>query len=136
MCPSSAINIRWNTDSALFQKKMVEYACAVLQGKKGRSAFMNFLIRISPGCDCHPFNDAPFVPDLGILASTDPVAIDQASVDMINGQQALEGSCVESHRDKGEDKLRDIYPGIDWTVQLDYAQEMGLGNRDYELIKI
>ena len=136
ICPNNAINIRWNTDSSLFQKKIVEYAFAVLQSKKGRSAFMNFLIQISPACDCPPFNDAPIVRDLGIMASLDPVAIDQASVDMVNQQKALDGSCVKVHRDKGSDKFRDIYPKIDWTIQLDYAQEMGLGNRDYKLIKI
>lgn len=136
MCPNRAINIRWNTDSPLFQKKMVEYAYAVVQGKKGRSAFMNFLIRISPACDCHPFNDAPVVRDLGILASTDPVAIDQASVDMINRQKTLDGSCVEHHREGGDDIFREIYPEIDWTIQLDYGQEIGLGSRDYELVKM
>ena len=56
ICPNNAINVRWNTDSRLFQKKMAEYAYAVLKGKRGRAAFLNFLTQISPSCDCSPYN--------------------------------------------------------------------------------
>ncbi len=136
VCPNRAVNVRWNTDSSLFQKKVVEYAFAVIKKKKGSCIFLNFLIQISPACDCPPFNDAPIVRDLGIMASTDPVAIDQASVDMVNQQAALNGSCLETNREKGDDKFRGVYPKIDWTIQLDYAVEIGLGNRAYELIVV
>jgi uncharacterized Fe-S center protein len=136
ICPNGAINIQINADTVLFQKKMVEYALAVLKGKRGRAAFVNFLTQISPACDCYGHNDAPIVQDLGILASRDPLAIDQASVDMVNRRQALENTCLTSHRGPGEDKFRGLYPDIDWTVQLDYAEEMGLGERSYELVDI
>ena len=136
ICPHKAINVRWNTDSTLFQKKIVEYAFAVLENKRERSIFMNFLLQISPACDCPPFNDAPIVQDLGIMASTDPVAIDQASVDMVNQYEALEGSCLEGHGGRGSDKFRGVYPKIDWTIQLSYAQDIGVGSREYELIRI
>jgi uncharacterized Fe-S center protein len=125
--------VQWGMDTALFQKKMVEYAYAALKGKEKRSAFLNFLIQISPACDCTPFNDAPIVRDLGIMASRDPVAIDQASVDMVNRQAGLDGSC---HKEIGEDKFRGVYPGIDWNVQLEHAEEIGLGSRKYELVTI
>ncbi|MFC1866965.1 DUF362 domain-containing protein [Thermodesulfobacteriota bacterium] len=136
ICPNNAINVRWNSDSSLFQKKMVEYAFAAMKGKRKRSVFLNFLIQISPACDCPPFNDAPIVQDLGIMASRDPVAVDQASVDMVNGQAGLDFSCLKSHKAAGDDKFRGIYPEIDWSIQLDYADEIGLGNRDYELVTV
>lgn len=136
VCSNSAIDIQWDADIPQFQKKMVEYTLAVLQGKKGRAAFMNFLTQISPACDCYGHNDAPIVQDLGVMASTDPVAIDQASADMVNRQTALKNSCLSSHMEAGEDKFRGLYPRIDWTIQLDYAEKIGLGQRKYELVNI
>ena len=135
ICPNKAIDVRWSSDTALFQKKMVEYAFAVLTTKKGRSVFLNFLIHISPDCDCAPFNDAPIVRDIGIMASLDPVAIDQASVDIVNRQAPLDNSCLGG-RNMVDDKFRGIHPEIDWSIQLGYAEEIGLGNRNYELITI
>jgi hypothetical protein len=102
ICSNKAIAIRWNADIPLFQKKMVKYALAVLQGKEGRAVFMDFLTHISPAYYCNSYTDAPIVQDLGIMASTDPVAIDQASVDMVNGQKALDNSCLPSSRKPGK----------------------------------
>ena len=136
VCANEAIHVRWDTDSTLFQKKLVEYSFAALKGKKGRCAFLNFLIQISPACDCPPFNDTPLVQDLGIMASRDPVAIDQASVDMVNNQKVLAGSCIKNQEEINRDIFKAVYPKVDWTIQLDYAEEIGLGNRNYELIKI
>jgi hypothetical protein len=70
------------------------------------------------------------------VASKDPVAIDQASVDLVNNEQALPGSCLEKNKKPGEDKFRGIYPKVDWTIQLEYAESIGLGRRSYELVKI
>ena len=70
------------------------------------------------------------------MASSDPVAIDQASVDMVNRQAAPEGTSLTDHRNPNEDKFRSIYPNIDWNIQLEYAEEIGLGNRQYELVAI
>jgi uncharacterized Fe-S center protein len=136
ICDNKAIDVQWNADIPIFQKKMVEYTLAVLKGKKGRAAFLNFLIQISPACDCYGHSDAPIVQDLGIMASKDPVAIDQASADMVNRQVGLESSCLSSHKRPGEDKFRGLYPKIDWTIQLRYAETLGLGNRTYELVTI
>jgi len=136
ICPNRAINVQWNQDIPLFHKKMVEYTLAVLKDKKGRTAFLNFLTQISPSCDCCSHSDAPIVQDLGIMASTDPVAIDQASVDMVNRQRASENSCLSSHEGAVEDKFRAIYPKVDWSIQLDHAEKIGLGNRTYELVTI
>jgi uncharacterized Fe-S center protein len=67
-------------------ERMVEYTVGALKGKEKRSLFVNFLTQISPACDCHSYADAPIVADIGILASRDPVAIDQASMDLVNAQ--------------------------------------------------
>ncbi|MCP4665589.1 MAG: DUF362 domain-containing protein [Deltaproteobacteria bacterium] len=136
ICSNGAINVQWNADVPIFQKKMVEYAAAALKTKKGKVLFVNFLTSISPACDCYGHNDAPIVGDIGMMASKDPVAIDQASVDMVNQQAAAEGSCLTTSKGQGEDKFRGIYPHIDWTVQLEYAEEIGLGSREYELVRI
>jgi uncharacterized Fe-S center protein len=79
------IQIQWNETIPLFQKKMVEHACGAVQKKKGKVLYINFLMQISPACDCYGYSDAPIVKDIGILASEDPVAIDQASADRVNG---------------------------------------------------
>ncbi|MCL0082056.1 4Fe-4S ferredoxin, partial [Dehalococcoidia bacterium] len=76
------------------------------------------------------------VADIGILASYDPVAIDQAAVDLVNQQQGLPGTRLKKNLGQGEDKLRALYPNIDWTVQLRYGEEIGLGSRDYELVSV
>jgi len=75
------------------------------------------------------------VPDVGILISRDPVAIDRASADLINKQEGIRGTAVKKHK-AGVDKLRDVNPDVDWTVQIKYAEKMGLGTAKYQLIKI
>lgn len=136
VCPNSAIDVRWSQDVEVFQKKMVEYTMAVLKGKETKSLFINFLTAISPACDCYGHSDAPIVHDIGILASIDPVAIDQASVDLVNSHPTAEGSCLAKARAPVEDKFKALYPKIDWSIQLEYAEQLGLGSREYELIGI
>jgi uncharacterized Fe-S center protein len=115
---------------------MVEYTMGVLKNKTDKTVFVNFITQVSPACDCYGHNDAPIVRDIGIVASKDAVAIDQASVDLVNKEQALPESCLEINTAKGEDKFRGVYPQVDWTIQLDYAESLGLGRRSYKLIKI
>ena len=136
ICPNGAIDVNWNADIPLFQKKMSEYTLAVLRGKEKKSFFINFLTDISPACDCYGHSDAPIVSNVGIVASDDPVAIDQASADLVNQQPGAMGSCLDKGQNPGEDKFRAVYPNIDWTIQLDHAEKLGLGHRDYELITI
>jgi uncharacterized Fe-S center protein len=136
ICPNGAINVQWSKDVPAFQKKMGEYAFASLKGKRRKALFLNFLTHISPACDCHGYCDAPIVPDIGILGSTDPVAIDQASVDLVNAQTSTEGCCLTSRCGPGKDKFGSVYPKIDWSIQLSHAEKIGLGIRDYELVTI
>lgn len=136
MCPAKAIEIQWNESPDIFQKKMVEHVCGALKGKEKKSFFLNFLIQISPACDCYPNSDAPIVRDIGILASIDPVSIDTASCDLVNNEESIPHTAIKKVLKKGEDKWRAIYPRIDWSVQLNHAEKMGLGERKYTLIKI
>jgi hypothetical protein len=136
VCPQGAIQVQWNASIPLFMEKMVEYTLGVIKGKENRSLFVNFITDVSPACDCPPFNDAPIVRDIGVVASTDPVAIDQASVDLVNQERALPGCCLKKNRGPGRDKFKGIYPKVNWHLQFEYAEEIGLGKREYVLEKI
>ncbi|MFO8113591.1 MAG: DUF362 domain-containing protein [Desulfosalsimonadaceae bacterium] len=140
ICENNAIQIQWNQNIPVFLESMVEYCAGVLKNKFGKALYVNFINHVSPACDCVPYNDAPIVRDIGVVASTDPVAIDQASVDLVNREPALPGSCMGSHSEDGmaagADKFRAIYPKVDWSHQLEYAEKIGLGSRDYELVTL
>jgi hypothetical protein len=136
LCQTGAIQIQWNQSIPVFMENMVEYTMGVLKGKAEKSLFVNFITDISPACDCLPFNDAPIVQNIGIVASKDSVALDQASVDLVNKEAALPGSCLTKNKGVGEDKFKGIYPNVDWTLQLEYAQHLGLGSRSYTLEKV
>lgn len=132
-CPERAININWKTDESVLQEKIVEFAHGVLQDKAGKMAYISYLLDITPDCDCCSWSEAPIVNDIGILASSDPVAIDKAAADLVNDSLGLSyaGKDLKSHADK----WRAVYD-IDWTVQLKYAESLGLGSMDYELVEI
>ncbi len=136
ICPNSAIEIQWDQAVPVFLENMVEYTEGVMKTKKDKMFCINFITDVSPECDCLPTNDAPIVRDIGVLASSDPVAIDQASVDMINSEPSLPGSRLKDSVKAGEDKIKAIWPKVDWPIQLEYAEELGLGSRTYELVKI
>lgn len=135
-CQYEAIDLDWEKDIPVFVERMMEYAYGATIGKENKIAYFNFLINITPDCDCVPWSDAPIVPDIGILASTDPVAIDAASYDLVNEQNGIKGSFLEKNFEKGEDKFRGMWDGVDGTKQLEYAEKMGIGNRKYNLIQL
>jgi uncharacterized Fe-S center protein len=120
VCPEHTVMIDWNEATPAVQRKMVEHAAGALRGKKEACLFVSFVMQISPYCDCYGSNDRPIAPDVGILASADPVALDQACADLVI-------------RSAGRDPFRETHPGVDWTIQLDYGEEMGLGTRNYHL---
>ncbi|MFH2011490.1 MAG: DUF362 domain-containing protein [Pseudomonadota bacterium] len=136
ICKEGAIQVKWNETSSVFQKKMAEYAFGVLRGKEKRSIFINFITNVSPACDCYPCSDVPIVPDVGIAVSTDPIAIDQASVDLVNRQTGNHNSALKNNFNPGEDKFKGVYPHLDWSTQLEYGEEIGLGKRKYKLVKV
>ena len=135
VCPYANIQIQWNESIPVFLEKLVEYAYGVMLPKKNRAVFLNFVTQVSPACDCYGHNDAPIVGDIGILASRDPVAIDQAAADLVNQARGLMGSALKE-MGPGTDKFKDIYPQVDWPLQLEYAEQLRLGAREYELVKI
>ena len=130
-CPSGAIAVQWKTTPEALQEKIVEHVAGVLKGKEGKAIFLSFITDVSPDCDCWNFSDAPVVANIGVLASTDIVAIDRAAYDLIVQANGLPGGRGEG-MGPGDDKFTAI-TGVDGTVAMRYAEEHGLGSRDYEL---
>ena len=130
-CPYGAIAVCWKTTPEDIQEKIVEHVAGVLAGKQGKVVYLSFITNVSPDCDCWNFSDAPVVADIGVLASTDIVAIDQAAYDLIVAAQGLPGGQGEG-MPSGADKFTAI-TGVDGTIGIRYAEKMGLGTREYEL---
>ncbi|RLD18232.1 MAG: 4Fe-4S ferredoxin [Caldiserica bacterium] len=122
-CPQGAIKIPWDDNLVRTQEKMIEYCFAILKERKEEVCFFNFLKFITKYCDCYRTREKPLIEDIGILFSLDPVAIDRASIDIINERY-------------GKDFFKDIWPEIDWKLQLDYAEELGIGTQRYELVNL
>lgn len=134
-CPSGAIKVNWKTTPEVMQEKMAEFSLGAIKGKENKVGYISFLTNISPLCDCCGWNDAAVVSDIGILASRDPVAIDQAAVDLVNQQPVLPNTVLDGREDV-KDKFGAIHEGVDWSVQLVHGERIGLGTRKYNLIKI
>jgi uncharacterized Fe-S center protein len=122
-CRSSAVEINWRGGAAVMVERMVEYACATL-GNCKKKVFINAVYHITAECDCLAKDDPRIAPDVGFFISSDPVAVDQASYDMV------------CSRAGGFDPFRKAHPQRDSLRQLDYAERMGLGVRRYELVKV
>lgn len=136
VCPVKAIGVQWNEAAEMVMKKMSEYARGAVTGKEERMVFLNFITQVSPFCDCYGHADAPIVNDIGLCASTDPVAVDQACADLVNSAHGNRGSALKSGFEPGEDKFRGVHPNIPWETQLEHGERVGLGNRKYDLVKI
>lgn len=134
-CPESCIEMDFDSLPE-FMERMVEYAYGAVKNKNGRVGYINFLMDITPDCDCEPFSDTPIVPDIGILASDDPVALDAASYDLVNNQPGLNDTLLMHHHGENDDKFKGVWENVDGKIQLNYADEIGLGNIEYELINI
>lgn len=136
-CPEKAIIPAWNRKWEDLQYKMAEYAAAICAQKQ--CFHVAIAIDITPQCDCFAGNDAPMVPNIGMFAGTDPVALDQAITDKINAQTALEhGVLPEKHAASNHqtDHLHAINPDSDWTILLQHAEDLGAGTRKYELVEV
>ncbi|MDO5844477.1 MAG: DUF362 domain-containing protein [Methanocorpusculum sp.] len=135
-CPQRAIDLDWQDDGVVFIERMVEYAAGAVANKTGKAFYINFLNNITPHCDCTPWNDVPIVPDIGILASRDPVALDKACYDLVNGTEGVIGSLLPDHHHAGEEKFTRVWPGTNPKLQFSYAEEMSLGKAEYKLIEV
>lgn len=136
VCPEDAIGMDWETEIVPFMERMTEYALGVAKCFEGRACYITFLTDITPDCDCTSWSDAPIVPDIGILASVDPVAIDQAGYDLVNAQRGFKDSLLQTCHEEGCDKIAALRPETEPTIQLSYGERIGLGYREYELIEL
>lgn len=135
-CPQHAIDLDWQDDGVVFVERMIEYAAGAVANKTGKALYISFLTNITPHCDCTPWNDVPFVPDIGILASTDPVALDKACYDLVNNEEGIFGSLLPDHHHSGEEKFTRVWPGTDPELQFKAAEEMAIGHREYRLVEV
>ena len=120
-------------------KKIAEYSKAVVDGRP--NFHINLVIDVSPYCDCHAENDAPIIPDVGMFASFDPVALDQACADACNKMPVMPGSLLDDemhaeHFCDHHDHFSNTSPETNWKVCLEHAEKIGLGSREYELIEV
>lgn len=134
VCACNAITVNFDESHTNLSRKMSEYAKAVVDG---RPCFhISLIIDVSPNCDCRAENDAAIVPNVGMFASFDPVALDMACVDAVNTQPILRGSAADIGDCHDQDHFHCIHPDTDWMSCLEHAEKLGLGTREYELIKI
>jgi uncharacterized Fe-S center protein len=133
-CNHHAIGIAWDSANDSLNRKMAEYARAVCQGRP--SFHVNVVNQVSPFCDCHAENDAAVVPDIGIFASADPVALDAASIEAVNRAAAVAGSIIGERTGPGGDHFGLIHPSTDWRSQLEHAEAVGLGSRKFKVVKV
>ena len=133
VCPVDAVTPANDEAEEILSRKIAEYALAVVQGRP--HFHVSLAIDISPYCDCHAENDAPIVPDVGMFASFDPVAIDQACADLVNAQPALPNSILAERQPDG-DHFHTVHPITSWREAVTHGEKLGLGTSQYELIKI
>lgn len=123
VCRFNAVTFQWGKSSELLQKRIVEHALGVVKDKQGKIGCMNFIISVTRGCDCFGTAQKPIIPDIGILAGKDPVALDKATLDLI--------------RQRNNRELSELtYPHIDPYIQIRHAEKIGLGQTSYELIEV
>ena len=134
VCPKDAVLPSWGQQAGLLDRKMAEYALAVVHGRP--HFHISIVMDVSPFCDCHPENDAPIVPDIGMFASFDPVALDQACADAVNSRAPNPDSILAEHGSSHHDHFKDVSPVTNWEIQLEHSEKIGLGTRAYELIEI
>ena len=135
-CNFDAIYFTNDNAQAALNCRMAEYTKAVLDGRP--NFHISLVVDVSPNCDCHAENDVPIVPDVGMFASFDPVALDQACADAVLAQTPAPNSALfdEGCDCSSGDYFHAAHPDTDWAVCLEHAEKIGIGTRAYELIKI
>lgn len=138
-CNFDAISFADNVANEMLGRRMAEYAKAVVDGRP--HFHISLIVDVSPNCDCHSENDAPLIPDVGMLCSFDPLALDQACADLCNSVELFKNSQVGDNMSKPGfvnyfELFKNSRPTIDWQSCLEHAEKIGLGSRDYEIVKI
>lgn len=122
-CPVRAIDVRWETDPNIFVEKMTEYAYGAVANKKDKVGYINFVVNVTPLCDCVPWSGESLIKDIGIFASKDPVALDKACYDAVE-------------KEAQKDVFMELYPNINAKRVFEYGEELNMGSLNYELIEI
>ncbi len=136
-CSFDAIeNDNWDA-AEMLGRRMSEYTAAVLDGRP--NFHINMIMDVSPNCDCHGENDAPILPDIGMLASFDPVALDMACVDLCQKAEPIRNSqlgdnMASKHFHDHGDVFKNSNHNTSWRECLEHAEKIGIGTREYELI--
>lgn len=134
VCPVDAIYAVEDSATEALNKKMAEYTAAILHERP--HFHISLVIDVSPFCDCHGENDAPIVPNVGMFASFDPVALDVACADAVNAQPPVRdsalGECAHTHGDH----FTDVFPDTDWRFMVHHAEKLGIGQQEYELVTL
>ena len=138
-CAFDAINTEQDSALEALCCKMAEYTAAIVNGKP--AFHISLIMDVSPNCDCHGENDAPILPNLGMLASFDPVALDQACADLCLAAEPVRNSQLGDHlASEGwhchHDHFFDNNPNVRWKETLAHGEKIGLGTRNYELIRV
>ena len=132
VCPMDAIEGVYDPNGHLLNCKMAEYAKAVVQGRP--SFHISLAMDISPNCDCHPENDVPVIPNVGMFASFDPVALDEACAEMCSRMPRNPNASFEDI--SSDDLFHAVHTVTHWQDQTEHGEKIGLGSREYELIEI
>ena len=134
VCPMDAVKPANDESNDILNCKIAEYALAVV---KDRPCFhISLVMDVSPNCDCHGENDVPIVPNVGMFASFDPVALDMACADAVNRQPVINGSVLSEREHCHHDHFTDTHPETNWMVSIEHGEKIGLGSREYELIEV
>ncbi|MDR0777811.1 MAG: DUF362 domain-containing protein [Methanomassiliicoccaceae archaeon] len=134
-CRFDAINVRMNQSIDLLCRRTAEYALASVIGKP--NFHVSLVIDVSPMCDCYGKNDVPIVPDVGMFASFDPVALDVACADSVNSQPVVKESLLHGKMKKdSDDKFSCTHPVTDWNITVEHSEKIGLGVRKYKIKKV
>lgn len=139
VCPKDAVLAASDESNDIMNCKIAEYTKAVIDGRP--NFHISLVVDVSPYCDCHAENDAAIVPNVGMFASFDPVALDMACVDAVNAQPALSNSqlddCGEEARaSHHHDHFTSIFPDTNWRSAVEHGAKIGIGNLEYELIRV
>lgn len=139
VCPKDAILSASDESNEILNCKIAEYTKAVTDNRP--HFHINLVIDVSPYCDCHGENDAAIVPNVGMFASFDPVALDVACADAVNAQPVLSnsmlGDCSEEERaSHNHDHFHSIFPETCWESAITHGEKIGIGNSKYKLITV
>lgn len=145
VCPKDAVQAGFDASNDVLNYKIAEYTKAICDG---RPCFhISLICDVSPNCDCHAENDIPIIPNVGMFASFDPVALDVACADACNRQPVIAGSVLDENQtqehkheghdhESGHDHFHMTHPDTNWRSCVEHAQKIGLGSMAYELIEV